>query len=110
MDRRWESLRERGLMIGFSLMAVLLGALVRTDTAFAQCGPAAGSKNTACGAGVLTHNTGTNDSAFGFGALFSNISGNDNTASGTGALGYNSTGYWNTARQWIRDPQPQHYG
>jgi len=50
------------------------------------------------------------DSAFGFGALFSNISGNDNTASGTGALGYNSTGYWNTARQWIRDPQPQHYG
>jgi len=97
MDRRWESLRERGLMIGFALMAVLLGALVRTDTAFAQCGPAAGSKNTACGAGVLTHNTGTNDSAFGFKTLFNNTNGGGNTASGVEALFSNQSGDGNVA-------------
>jgi hypothetical protein len=86
--------------IGFFLGAVLLGALVRTGTAFALCGPAgsASANNTACGTGTLTHNTtGTNDSAFGSSALFSNPTGYNNTASGVNALQFNTTGYRNSA-------------
>jgi Chaperone of endosialidase len=102
-------------MIGFALIAVLLGALVRTGTASAQCGPAAGIDNTACGSGALHSNTtggentasgvaalfgntrGNNNTASGVGALFGNTRGSNNTASGVNALGSNTTGGANTA-------------
>jgi hypothetical protein len=89
-------------MSGFALVAVVLSALVRTATASAQCGPAPGSNNTACGAGTLTSNTtGDNDSAFGVNALFSNTTGINNTASGAGALQSNTTGVANTASGFL---------
>ena len=65
-------------MIGFSLGAVLLGALVHIDTAFAQCGPAAGSGNTACGTNALQANTGINNTATGENALTHNAGGFNN--------------------------------
>jgi len=99
MDRRWESLCARALMIGFSLVAVLLNTLVCAGWAAAQCGASGpGGGNTKCGTGALTHNTtGSYDSAFGFDALFSNSTGSYNTASGVDALYTNTTGYYNTA-------------
>jgi Chaperone of endosialidase len=84
-------------MIGFSLVAVLLSALVCADRVAAQCGPWPGFDNTACGTGALTNNRGYNDSAFGFDALFSNTTGGDNTASGVDALYRNTEGIGNTA-------------
>jgi trimeric autotransporter adhesin len=79
-------------------MAVLLGALVRTGTTFAQCPGSVGDANTACGSGALSNPTaGDNNSAFGFGALGVNTDGIENTASGSGALSSNTEGYDNTA-------------
>ncbi|MBV8844009.1 MAG: tail fiber domain-containing protein [Bryobacterales bacterium] len=78
----------------------MLGALVYTGTATAQCsGPGGPSNvNTACGAGALSSNTsGVNNSAFGFDALFSNIGGLWNTADGYAALFSNTFGFANTA-------------
>ena len=75
--------------IGVSLSAVLLGALVRTSTASAQCGAlgAPAGHNTACGDNALTNNqTGHDNSAFGFSALFNNTKGSNNTAVGSNAL------------------------
>src|SRR5215472_7694611 len=84
--------------IGFVSVAVLLNALVCADPAAAQCGPAGGTDNTACGSGALINNTtGGWNSAFGFDALFSNTTGSDNTASGLNALLSNITGGDNTA-------------
>jgi hypothetical protein len=99
----------------------LIGALALAGTAFAQVpasndtsdtndntgmglnalgGPAAtngGSNNTASGAFALFSNTtGIDNTASGDGALFSNTTGNTNTASGDGALFYNTTGSNNT--------------
>jgi hypothetical protein len=95
-----QGLKRSAAAIGFSLVAVLLSALVHTGAASAACGPvgSASAKNTACGTGTLAHNTtGINDSAFGFNALYSNTTGADNTASGLNSLLSNTTGYDNTA-------------
>jgi hypothetical protein len=86
--------------IGFLFGAVLLGALVCTGTAFAQCGPTGptNANNTACGTGALTSNTlGISNSAFGCDALDLNTTGFNNTASGGDALFNNRTGNANTA-------------
>ena len=86
--------------IGFFRGAVLLGALVCTGTAFAQCGPTGptNANNTACGTGALTSNTlGISNSAFGCDALDLNTTGFNNTASGGDALFNNRTGNANTA-------------
>jgi hypothetical protein len=78
--------------IGFFLGAILLSA---SGTAtFAQ------DNNTAYGTGALQNNNntvGTNNSAFGFDALYSNTTGPHNTASGSGALFSNTIGSGNTA-------------
>jgi hypothetical protein len=58
---------------------------------------AAGSFNTAVGAGTLLANTGDNNTATGAGALLSNTTGFNNTANGTLALFSNSAGDSNTA-------------
>jgi Chaperone of endosialidase len=96
MNGKQRSLRRWDGMIGFSLVAVLLSALVCADPAAAQCGPS--GTNTACGSGALASNTsGFYDSAYGFEALFSNTMGFYNTASGAQALFGNTTGNYNTA-------------
>jgi hypothetical protein len=86
-------LKKLTLAIGVSFGVVLLGALVRTGTASAQCsalGPA-GAHNTACGDGALTNNaTGHDNSAFGFNTLNTNTKGSANTAVGSDAL-FNNT-------------------
>jgi hypothetical protein len=85
-----QSLRE--CVLGFFLGVVLL-SLVGT-AAFAQ------DNNTAYGTGALQNNNdtvGTNNSAFGFDALYSNTTGPHNTASGSGALFSNTIGNGNTA-------------
>jgi hypothetical protein len=43
------------------------------------------------------NNGGVDNTAIGFGALFSDNGGNDNTATGSGALYFNTTGFYNTA-------------
>ena len=94
-----------GRGIGFFLGAVLLNTLVCVEPGGAQCGPGTpGSGNTACGTGALANNTwGTDDSAFGFDALYSNTGnvydteGNSNTAIGDTALRDNTSGLANTA-------------
>jgi hypothetical protein len=84
-------------MIGFSLVAVLLNALVCADRASAL------DPNTAYGTGALSSNTmGANNSAFGFDALFRNAVGIGNTAIGDRALYSNTNigfyfGSFNTA-------------
>jgi trimeric autotransporter adhesin len=84
--------------IGFFSWTVLLGTFVYAGTASAQCGPAAGKNNTACGTGALASDTtGIFNSAFGYNALRSNTTGNYNTASGANALLKNTTGRENTA-------------
>jgi hypothetical protein len=75
----------------------LLIALVSVEPAAAQCGPAGGLDNTACGAGTLASTPPGNDnSAFGAGALFA-TTGSGNTASGAAALSFNTIGKDNTA-------------
>ena len=92
MNRKQRNLPRWDGMLGFSLVAVLLSAVLGAGAAAAQQG------NTAYGTGALASNTtGTEDSAFGFGALFRNTAGNDNTASGYEALYNNTIGYYNTA-------------
>jgi hypothetical protein len=95
-----QRLKELARALGFFPGAVLLGALVCTGTASAQCGATwpISVKNTACGTAALaTVTTGARDSAFGHYALYSNTSGEDNTAIGTGALRNNTMGGDNTA-------------
>src|SRR5437016_3254788 len=53
--------------------------------------------NTVLGDDALTSNTGTDNTAAGSQALFSNTTGSFNTASGTAALFSNTTGFSNTA-------------
>jgi hypothetical protein len=81
--------------IGFSLVAILLGALVRTRPAAAQC--AADATNTLCGSSALLHNTGANNSAFGSFSLSFNTQGTFNTGIGLESLQDNTTGSFNTA-------------
>jgi hypothetical protein len=71
-----------------ALGAVLLSAV---GTAAAQ------SNDTAYGTGALSNDSGYNNSAFGFNALFSNTTGCCNTATGAFALIENTTGDSNTA-------------
>jgi hypothetical protein len=58
---------------------------------------AAGSFNTATGAGSLLLNTADQNTATGAGALLSNATGNGNTANGFEALFHNTTGSFNMA-------------
>jgi Chaperone of endosialidase len=55
------------------------------------------NQNTVLGEDVLLNNTGLNNTAIGFDALFGNITGDSNTASGSSALYSNITGNENTA-------------
>jgi hypothetical protein len=63
----------------------------------AVVGTAAAQTNTAFGDGALENNQGSENSAFGFDALFNNITGMNNTASGFGALLSNTAADNNTA-------------
>lgn len=60
-------------------------------------GSAAAQTNTKFGNGALANNKGSENSAFGFNALFSNTTGVNNTASGFAALLSNTTANNNTA-------------
>ena len=85
-------------MIAFS-RTVSVGAVVRTRTASAQCGPIGPETlaNTTCGDNALVHNnTGALNSGFGSFALFANTAGFENTADGAPALDSNR-GNQNTA-------------
>ena len=53
--------------------------------------------NTVLGDDALLNNTGTNNTAIGFNALYSNTTGYLNTATGFEALYFNTSGSWNTA-------------
>jgi Chaperone of endosialidase len=99
MNRKQRNLPRWDGMLGFSLLVILLNALVCVEPAAAQCGPGGpDGSNTQCGTGALANNTiGTYDSAFGFDALFSNTGGGANTASGYHALYSNTSGGANTA-------------
>jgi hypothetical protein len=56
-----------------------------------------GNGGTAVGSGAFANNTGDNNSALGFNALYSNTAGNYNTATGNNALASNTEGNDNTA-------------
>jgi trimeric autotransporter adhesin len=60
-------------------------------------GTTAAQTNTAFGDGALENNQGSENSAFGFDALFNNTTGVNNTASGFAALLSNTTANNNTA-------------
>jgi hypothetical protein len=53
--------------------------------------------NTVLGDDALLNNTGSDNTAIGFNALFNNTTGFDNTANGSDALAFNTTGVFNTA-------------
>jgi hypothetical protein len=72
-------------------LGFLLGILL------AVVGTASAQLNTAFGQGALPNNSGFENSAFGFNALFSNTEGVFNTANGAVALSFNTTGSNNTA-------------
>ena len=55
------------------------------------------NQNTVLGDDALLNNTGPNNTAVGFDALFSNTTGHENTAVGSRALSNNTTGQLNTA-------------
>jgi hypothetical protein len=72
--------------------------LVSLLTGFAFLQPAhSGTNNTAFGDGALENNQGSNDTAFGHSALRKNIFGRQNTATGAFALNKNDLGEENTA-------------
>ena len=80
----------------FALFAFACFAL--SPHARAQCPQGCDmGNNTWLGSSALSHNTGSNNSAFGAGALGSNTTGSDNTANGYFALHKNSTSNENTA-------------
>src|SRR5262245_20903479 len=55
------------------------------------------NQSTALGEDALISNSGINNTAIGFNALFSNTTGLANTGTGFGALFHNTTGTFNTA-------------
>ena len=55
------------------------------------------NNNTVQGDDALINNTGSDNTAFGFNALFSNTTGSSNTANGESALFSNTEGFYNTA-------------
>jgi hypothetical protein len=83
-----------------ALLSLSIGSTGHHNTAvgFISLGSdAAGSYNTAIGAGALLGNTADENTATGFGALLSNSTGVQNTANGAVALFFNTTGNDNTA-------------
>src|SRR5919197_1013942 len=84
-------------------LALLLVSLVLTCFALSPKAQAVcqkgclGNDNTALGKNALINTTGSQNTANGFQALFSNTIGNSNTATGWEALTFNTTGNNNTA-------------
>jgi len=74
------------------LIAIMAVAVVGAGA----LGIAQAQQNTAYGTNALPGNTGSNNSAFGYGALFLNTTGIDNTGFGVNALGSNTSGWANT--------------
>ena len=77
------------------LILGLIIAMGSSDMAIAQI------DNTAYGTGALASNSGSDNSGFGFYALFSNMTGDNNVASGSLALASNTTGHDNTASGFL---------
>jgi endosialidase-like protein len=76
----------------------VLVCLALSPATDAQCPQICDSnQNTAVGDSALISNTGTNNTAIGFSALFNNTTGDINTANGSYALSSNTTGSGNTA-------------
>ena len=88
------------LRLAFLLIPLVLTCFALSPTAQAQCPSACDSNgNTALGDSAIGsgNNTGFNNTAIGFNALFSNTTGSFNTATGINALINNTTGNFNTA-------------
>jgi hypothetical protein len=86
------------LRLGFILIALTLACFALSPTVHAQCPTVCDSnENTALGNAALGVNTGGNNTAIGFDALWMNTTGGSNTAIGAEALYVNTTGGANTA-------------
>ena len=91
------SSRHGGTTAGF-LTAFALACSPLSPQALAVCQEGClANENTVLGNDTLLFNTGFDNTATGFDALFSNTTGLDNTANGVAALKDNTTGYSNTA-------------
>jgi hypothetical protein len=80
------------------LIALTLGCFALSPQARAVCQEGClPNQNTVLGDDALLNNTGPNNTAIGWKALYSDTTGFANTASGSGALEFNTTGFANTA-------------
>ena len=80
------------------LIPLALACFVLSATAWATCQKGCVTNdNTVLGDNALLNNTGTDNTAIGFGALLNNATGAFNTALGANALNANTTGQFNTA-------------
>src|SRR5438132_14270156 len=92
------SISRSPLRNGFFLIALILACFALSPAARAVCQEGClTNQNTVLGDDALLNNTGPNNTAVGFDALFSNTTGHENTAVGSRALSNNTTGQLNTA-------------
>jgi hypothetical protein len=91
------NLTNRSPLRAFLLIPFVLGCFALSPQAQAVCQEGCSGSNTFLGEDALISNTGINNTAIGFDALFTNTSGNRNTAIGAGALFSNTEGERNTA-------------
>src|SRR5439155_1652640 len=92
------NLMNRSPSRAFLLIPFVLAWLAISPQARAVCQEGClTNQNTVLGDDALLNNTGVNNTAIGFEALFSNTTGGGNTATGSDALYSNTTGNYNTA-------------
>jgi hypothetical protein len=84
--------------LAFLLLPLALACFALSPQARATCQQdCLAIDNAVLGDDALLNNTGTDNTAIGFNALYSNITGYENTATGSYALNSNIYGNWNTA-------------
>jgi Chaperone of endosialidase len=92
------NLMNRSPLRAFLLILLVLACFALSPQARAACQEGClTNQNTVLGDDALLNKTGSNNTAFGFNALYSNTSGFNNTANGVYALYSNTTGNGNTA-------------
>ncbi len=89
---------QKSITTSYLLFAILAGAMAQSNTSYNADGiPIGGTFSAAFGIGALNVNTGINNTANGYQALFSNTSGGNNTANGYKSLYSNTIGIRNSA-------------
>ncbi len=97
-----KNFNNRAPLRSFLLIPFVLGCFTLATQTQATCQQGCLTNgNTVLGDDALLNNSGANNTAVGFQALFNNTTGSANTANGFQALFSNTTGYFNTANGFL---------